>query len=65
MQALDLIKKLQESNTLPIARARMRVRITMPSKEGKRIKDKVLPLVAKVEDDEWADDWELVSSRVI
>ncbi|ORY42978.1 putative Shwachman-Bodian-diamond syndrome protein [Leucosporidium creatinivorum] len=60
VQALDLIKKLQESNTLPIARARMRVRITMPSKDGKRIKDKVLPLVAKVEDDDWADEWELV-----
>lgn len=32
----------------------------MPSKEGKKIKDKVLALVAKVEDDEWADEWELV-----
>lgn len=38
----------------------MRVRITMPSKEGKRLKEKVLALVAKVEEDEWADEWELV-----
>lgn len=60
VQALDLIKVLQANNTLPIARARMRVRVVMPAKEGKRLKDKVLALVSKVEDDEWADEWELV-----
>lgn len=32
----------------------------MPSKEGKRLKEKVLPLINKVEDDEWSDEWELV-----
>jgi ribosome maturation protein SDO1 len=40
-------------------RAQMRVRITMPSKDGKRIKTAVLALVDKVEDDDWADEWEL------
>lgn len=59
-QALDLIKVLQASKTLPIARARMRVRITMPAKDGKRLKEKILPLVSTVEDDEWGDEWELV-----
>ncbi|KDE04022.1 hypothetical protein MVLG_05523 [Microbotryum lychnidis-dioicae p1A1 Lamole] len=61
VQALDLIKVLQANKTLPIARARMRVRVTMPAKEGKKIKDKVLALVAKVEDDEWNDEWELIA----
>lgn len=42
----------------------MRVRITMPSKDGKRLKEQVLPLVAKVEDDEWGDEWELVRFHV-
>ncbi|GAA5987198.1 hypothetical protein JCM5350_003278 [Sporobolomyces pararoseus] len=60
-QALDLIKVLQASKTLPIARAQMRVRITMASKEGKRLKEKILPLITKVEDDEWSDEWELVA----
>ncbi|GAA5854432.1 hypothetical protein JCM3766R1_006345, partial [Sporobolomyces carnicolor] len=59
--ALDLIKVLQAQKTLPIARAQMRVRITMASKEGKRLKEKILPLVTKVEDDEWSDEWELVA----
>lgn len=61
-QALDLIKILQASNTLPIARARMRVRITLPTKDGKRIKEKMLSLLSKVEDEEWSEEWELVSS---
>jgi len=38
----------------------MRVRITMASKEGKRLKEKILPLITTVEDDEWSDEWELV-----
>ena len=59
-QAIDLIKQLQATSTLPIMRAQMRVRITMPSKDGKRIKTQVLALVDKVEDDDWADEWELV-----
>ncbi|GAA6043972.1 hypothetical protein JCM8097_003413, partial [Rhodosporidiobolus ruineniae] len=59
VQALDLIRTIQAKGTLPIARAQMRVRITMPSKDGKKLKDKVLPLVAKVEDDEWSEEWEL------
>ncbi|KAL8283742.1 hypothetical protein RQP46_005537 [Phenoliferia psychrophenolica] len=61
VQALDLIKVLQASNTLPIARARMRVRVTMPAKDGKRLKEQILPLVSQVEDDEWGDEWELVA----
>lgn len=38
----------------------MRVRITMPAKDGKRIKDKMLALISKVEDDEMGDEWEVV-----
>lgn len=60
LQALDLIKVLQAKKTLPIARAQMRVRVTMSSKEGKKLKEKIMPLVTKVEDDEWSEEWELV-----
>ncbi|KAM0756219.1 putative Shwachman-Bodian-diamond syndrome protein [Meredithblackwellia eburnea MCA 4105] len=60
VQAIDLIKVLQASNTIPIARAQMRVRVTMPAKDGKRLKEKVTPLIAKVEDDDWGDEWEIV-----
>ena len=39
----------------------MRVRVTLPTKEAKRLKEKVLPLLEKVEDEDWADEWELVA----
>ncbi|KAE8203699.1 hypothetical protein CF328_g1502 [Tilletia controversa] len=60
-QALELIKILQEKKTIPIERTRMKVRVTMPNKDGKRIKEKVVPLVEKVEDEDWTDEWELIA----
>jgi ribosome maturation protein SDO1 len=59
-QALDLIKHLSTDSTLPIQRVRMRVRITMPSKDAKRVKEKVLAEVEEVEEDEMDAEWEAV-----
>lgn len=60
MQALDVVRKLQESAVIPIARAQMRIRLTMSSKDGKRLKEKVLPSIGTVEDEDWSDEWELI-----
>ncbi|WRT69357.1 SBDS family rRNA metabolism protein [Kwoniella shivajii] len=61
-QALELIKKLSEGgeNVLPIRRARMRVRITMPGKDGKRIKESVMKEVEEVEEDDMGMEWEAI-----
>lgn len=59
-QALDVIKQLQEKNVIPIARAQMKVRITMPAKDAKRLKEKLHELIATVEDEDWSDDYELI-----
>ncbi|KAG9291715.1 hypothetical protein G9A89_012000 [Geosiphon pyriformis] len=61
-QALEIIKLLQEKNIIPIARAQMRLRITVPNvKEGKRIREKLLPLVAQTEDENFdGDEYELI-----
>ncbi|QRW18977.1 shwachman-bodian-diamond syndrome protein [Rhizoctonia solani] len=40
-------------------RARMRVRITMPSKDGKRLKDQVVQGADKVEDEDWGEEWQI------
>lgn len=61
-QALDVIKQLQASDTIPIERARMKIRLTMANKDGKRLKEKIVALVDNVEDEDWADEWELVST---
>ncbi|KAF8761815.1 A Receptor for Ubiquitination Targets [Rhizoctonia solani] len=58
-QVLECIKHLQANSTLPIQRARMRVRITMPSKDGKRLKDQVVQGADKVEDEDWGEEWQI------
>lgn len=57
-----MIRQLQASDTIPIERARMRIRLTMANKDGKRLKEKVTPLVDSIEDEDWTDEWELVSA---
>lgn len=59
-QALDLIKTLATSSTLPIQRVRMRIRITMPSKDGKRCREKIVAEVEEVEEEDMGTEWEAV-----
>ncbi|SRR5258708_6389057 len=64
LQVLDCIKLLQDKSTLPIRRSKMRVRVTMPTKDGKRLKEKMIEGAEKVEDEDWGqDEWEVVSSN--
>ncbi|KAI8882494.1 Shwachman-Bodian-diamond syndrome protein [Backusella circina FSU 941] len=62
-QALDVIKQLQEKQLLPIQRAQMRLRLTMPqSKEAKKLREKILPLLTSIEDeDAGASEYELIA----
>lgn len=61
-QALDLIKTLSaEDSILPVQRVRMRVRISMPAKDGKRVKEKILAMVEEVEEEDTGAEWEAVS----
>ncbi|ORZ34056.1 SBDS protein C-terminal domain-domain-containing protein [Catenaria anguillulae PL171] len=59
VQAKDIIAQLQSSGVLPIARAKMRVRLVVPAKEGKRLKEKVLVAFTQgVDEDEWSSaEW--------
>ncbi|PKI85236.1 hypothetical protein MVES_000795 [Malassezia vespertilionis] len=59
-QALDVLKLLQAKNTIPIERVRMHVRVTMPPKDGKRLKDKIVPLFEHIEDEDYGDEWESI-----
>lgn len=61
-QALDLIRQLsQPDSVLPVQRVRMRVRITMPAKDAKRIKEKLMENVEETEEEEMDAEWEAVS----
>ncbi|KAJ7226086.1 SBDS protein C-terminal domain-containing protein [Mycena pura] len=60
-QVSACIKQLQSESTLPIQRSRMRVRVTMPAADAKRLRDKVIEGAEKVEDDTIGqDEWEAI-----
>lgn len=54
-QALDVIRLLQSSGTLPIERAEMRIRLEIPQKEAKKLREKVHKLTKKIESEEFTD----------
>lgn len=62
-QALELIRKIQEADVLPMRRSRMRIRVTMPSKDAKRIGDKVRA-EGDVEEEDAGEEWEVVSFAI-
>ncbi|KAJ7767513.1 SBDS protein C-terminal domain-containing protein [Mycena maculata] len=60
-QVSACIKQLQSDSTLPIRRSRMRVRVTMPTADGKRLREKIIEGAQTVEDDEMGqDEWEVI-----
>lgn len=59
-QALDAIKTLVEQQVIPIARARMKIRVVAPSKDAKKYADKVKQIGQEVEDEDWDSEWELI-----
>jgi len=59
-QALEVIKQLREKEVIPIQRAQMRVRITAAPKDGKRIAEKLRPLMASTENEGFDPQFELV-----
>lgn len=39
----------------------MRIRVSMPAKDGKKLKEKIVPHVEKVEEEDWDEEWELIA----
>jgi ribosome maturation protein SDO1 len=60
-QALELIKALKEAKVLPIERAQMKIKLTLPSKDAKRIKDKIHAATTEIEDEEMGEEYEIVA----
>ncbi len=60
-QAMEIIRQLQERNIIPISRAQMKVQISMPAKEAKRLKEKLMASVSSViEEDYGKTDFSMV-----
>ncbi|XP_076646298.1 SBDS ribosome maturation factor [Halictus rubicundus] len=50
-QALDVIPQLKA--TMPLERAQMRIRVAVTSKEARKIRDKIIKLAPKLENENW------------
>ncbi|KAF8807626.1 Shwachman-Bodian-diamond syndrome protein [Phlegmacium glaucopus] len=60
-QVSECIKQLQTDSKLPIQRARMRIKVSLPATDAKLLREKVLEGAEKVEHDETGqEDWEAI-----
>ncbi|XP_068172991.1 ribosome maturation protein SBDS [Antennarius striatus] len=57
-QALDVIRQLKD--TIEIQRAHMRLRLVLPGKDAKRVKEKLKPLLQIVENEDFDETLEMV-----
>ncbi|KAM6402844.1 LOW QUALITY PROTEIN: ribosome maturation protein SBDS-like [Rhynochetos jubatus] len=57
-QALEVIRELKE--TMHIERAHVRLRFILPAKEGKKLKEKLKPLIKVMESEEFREELEIV-----
>ncbi|KAM6402894.1 LOW QUALITY PROTEIN: ribosome maturation protein SBDS-like [Rhynochetos jubatus] len=57
-QALEVIRELKE--TVHIERAHVRLRFILPAKEGKKVKEKLKPLIKVMESEEFREELEIV-----
>lgn len=60
-QVSECIKLLQTDSNLPIQRARMRIKVSLPIADAEKLREKVVKAAEKVEHDETGQsDWEIV-----
>ncbi|KAF6357513.1 SBDS ribosome maturation factor [Rhinolophus ferrumequinum] len=57
-QALEVIKQLKEK--MKIERAHMRLRFILPVNEGKKLKEKLKPLIKVIESEDYSQQLEIV-----
>jgi len=53
----ECIKMLQSDSTLPIERAKMRIRVTVPASDISDLRGRLLEGVDKLEHEETKEDW--------
>ncbi len=50
---------------MPIDRAQMRVRMVLPQKDARRLRERVAPMLVTIEREEWSGDLEIVRASAI
>jgi len=61
VQVSECIRLLQSDSNLPIQRARMRVRVTVPASDSQRLREGIFKFGDKIEHEETHEqEWEVV-----
>jgi ribosome maturation protein SDO1 len=60
-QALEVIRQIKEADVMPIDRAQMRIKLTLPQKDAKQVLEKLRSSFTSIESEEWEGDLEIVS----
>lgn len=60
-QALEVIRQIKDAGVMPIDRAQMRIKLTLPQKDAKQVLEKLRSNFTSVESEEWQGDLEIVS----
>lgn len=60
-QALEVIRLLKP--TMEIERAQMRLKLTLPAREARRVREKIGGLIT-IEQEDWTSDLEIVSAAI-
>lgn len=47
---------------MPLERARMRLRVVIPVREARKVRDKIISFLTSVEQEDWTPELEIVSS---
>jgi ribosome maturation protein SDO1 len=50
---------------MPIDRAQMRIKLTLPQKDAKQVLEKLRPNFTSIESEEWAGNLEIVGFEVV
>ena len=64
-KALEVIRQIKDAGVMPIDRAQMRIKLTLPQKVAKQVLEKLKPSFKSVESEEWQGDLEIVSITVV
>ncbi|XP_028400739.1 ribosome maturation protein SBDS-like [Dendronephthya gigantea] len=59
-QALEVIRQIKDAEVMPIDRAQMRLKLTLPQKDAKQVLEKLRSNFTSVESEEWEGDLEIV-----
>lgn len=61
IQALEAIKLLTQRQLIPISRAKMKLKLTLESREAQELKEQFAKMINTIEKETWNGNWECIA----